>query len=105
MSLLVKLQKVVQHVKLLVKKHVNVVQKVGRHVRLIVKVHVRHVWLFVILLVKHLANVVWKDVRHVRMLVKNHVRMINVMNARLPVRYVTLSKVIVPRINRGLLNT
>ena len=72
MSLLVKLQKVVQHVKLLAKKH---------------------------------ANAVWKDVRHARMLVKKHVRMINAMNARLPVRYVTLSKVIVPRINRGLLNT
>ena len=67
------------------KKHVKL-QKDVRYVKLLVKKH---------------ANAVWKDVRHVRMLVKKHVRMINVMNARLLVRYVTLNRVIVPRISRS----
>ena len=92
MSLLVKLRKGVQYARLLVKKHVNLVI----HVRPFVNLHVR-------ILVNHRVSLLVKN--RVRMLVKRHVKMINVMNARLPVRYVTLSKVIVPRINRGLLNT
>ena len=88
MSLLVKLRKGVQYARLLVRNHVNLVI----HVRPFVNLHVR-------ILANHRVSLRVKN--HVRMLVKKHAKMTNVTNAKPPVRYVTLNRVIAPRISRS----
>ena len=87
----VKLRKGVQYARPLVKKHVNLVI----HARPLVKKHVR-------ILVNQSVSLLVKN--RVRMLVKRHVKMTNVTNAKPPVRYVTLNRVIAPRISRSSLS-